>query len=347
MTTRRGSTHSEEDALSKEGLVSIGTHNLYLSVKGPPRDLPHHLFPVVIAISGLGASMAYWGPVQRLLSSSVRFYCYDRSGLGRSEVSTQPRTAENMASELVRLLKAVDVKPPYVLIAHSYGSIIAREFLHLTQSQSRGENISTFFSATPNPVIGMVFIEGSIEHGLLNYPFPSESIRALTTGLDVTKVTGLTNIHMLTDDEWKAFLASTTQPNHQAVSAEEERNMIPSARTLYPRKQFRTPPDKGTLDPSPVLVIKGNNSDDLQKIHDAAVAFGNGTEEDRAKVLQMKDVLSEQDTKWQTQHYALSDNRRAIRIDEGGHNPHMTHPDIVADYVLRMVEEVRTTLSWI
>lgn len=105
MTARRGSSHIEQDALSKEGLVNIGTHNLYLSVRGPQRETPHHLFPVVVAISGLGAGLAYWAPLQRLLSSSVRFYRYDRSGLGRSEISTQSRTAENMASELVRLLR--------------------------------------------------------------------------------------------------------------------------------------------------------------------------------------------------------------------------------------------------
>jgi len=341
MTTQR--VHRDEET-SKDGLVSIGTHNLYLSVRGPPRELPHNLNPVVIAISGLGAGLAYWAPVQRLLSSSVRFYCYDRSGLGRSELSTQIRTAENMASELVRLLKAVNVKPPYVLIAHSYGSIIAREFLHLTQSQSQGESISTFFSATPDPVVGTIFIEGSIEYGLIYHPFPMDSLRAITNGLDVTKVTGLANIHKLTGDEWRAFIASTSQSKHEEVSAKEEWNIIPSARSLMSKKQLAIPPEVGPLDPFPVLVIKGNNSDDLQKIYEAAVAFGNGAEEDRTKVLQAKNILSEQDDKWQTQHFRLSGNHRAFAIGGTGHNPHMTHPDVVVDAVSKLIEEAKTRL---
>jgi len=249
-----------------------------------------------------------------------------------------------MASELVRLLKAVNVKPPYVLIAHSYGSIIAREFLHLTQSQSQGESISTFFSATPDPVVGTIFIEGSIEYGLIYHPFPMDSLRAITNGLDVTKVTGLANIHKLTGDEWRAFIASTSQSKHEEVSAKEEWNIIPSARSLMSKKQLAIPPEVGPLDPFPVLVIKGNNSDDLQKIYEAAVAFGNGAEEDRTKVLQAKNILSEQDDKWQTQHFRLSGNHRAFAIGGTGHNPHMTHPDVVVDAVSKLIEEAKTRL---
>ena len=115
-------------SLEKSGLVSIGTHQLYLSTSGPIRTPGD---PLLIVFPGANAACESWEPVSSLLQDTVRVLRYDRSGLGRSERGPNRDTGPVAADELSILLKAVDLPGPYVLVAHSYGGCVAREFLHL------------------------------------------------------------------------------------------------------------------------------------------------------------------------------------------------------------------------
>ena len=122
---------NEWEVGDKEGLVSIGTHKLYISVLGPPR-LPSQ--PIIIIFPGSGAACDTWKPVSKLISSFARVLLYDRSGLGRSDNSKNRAERESgslSARELSRLLEATEINAPYVLVAHSYGGCVAREFLQL------------------------------------------------------------------------------------------------------------------------------------------------------------------------------------------------------------------------
>ena len=110
------------------GLTSIGTHKLYVSTSGPIR-MPGD--PLLIVFPGANATCESWEPVSSLLQDTVRVLLYDRSGLGRSEYGPNKDTGPIAADELSLLLKVLDLPGPYVLVAHSYGGCVAREFLHL------------------------------------------------------------------------------------------------------------------------------------------------------------------------------------------------------------------------
>ncbi len=112
----------------QSGPVSIGTHKLYVSTSGLNRMSGD---PLLIVFPGANAACESWEPVSSLLHDTVRVLLYDRSGLGRSEHGPNRDTGPIAADELSRLLKAVDLPGPYVLVAHSYGGCVAREFLHL------------------------------------------------------------------------------------------------------------------------------------------------------------------------------------------------------------------------
>ena len=114
------------DYLGEIGLVTVGTHKLYVSTSGPIR-MPGDA--LLIVFPGANATCESWKPVSSLLQDTVRVLLYDRSGLGRSERG--PDTGPMAADELSMLLKAVELPGPYVLVAHSYGGCVAREFLHL------------------------------------------------------------------------------------------------------------------------------------------------------------------------------------------------------------------------
>ena len=112
----------------KAGLISIGTHKLYVSTSGTTR-MPGD--PLLIVFPGANATCESWQPVSSLLRDTVRVLLYDRSGLGRSEKGPNRETGPMAAEELSLLLKAVELPGPYVVVAHSYGGCVAREFLHL------------------------------------------------------------------------------------------------------------------------------------------------------------------------------------------------------------------------
>jgi len=53
---------------------------------------------------------------------------YDRGGLGWSGPSSTARTPANCASELHDLLERAGIKPPYILVGHSFGGLVMRRY---------------------------------------------------------------------------------------------------------------------------------------------------------------------------------------------------------------------------
>lgn len=65
--------------------------------------------------------------VQDEVSKSARICTYDRAGLGWSDPSPKPRTAEVITDELHTLLGNAGIEAPYILVGHSLGGIFVRE----------------------------------------------------------------------------------------------------------------------------------------------------------------------------------------------------------------------------
>jgi pimeloyl-ACP methyl ester carboxylesterase len=100
-------------------LFDIGTHRLHLDVRGSGD-------PPVIFDAALGASSLSWTYVAREVASFTRACAYDRAGFGWSEAGPLPRTAERIADELRRLMAAAGIAPPFVVVGHSFGGLVAR-----------------------------------------------------------------------------------------------------------------------------------------------------------------------------------------------------------------------------
>jgi pimeloyl-ACP methyl ester carboxylesterase len=84
--------------------------------------------PAIILESGIAASSLNWRALQKDLATHGRVISYDRAGFGWSNPSRSPRTIANLTNELESLLAATQVVPPILLVAHSFGSLIVREF---------------------------------------------------------------------------------------------------------------------------------------------------------------------------------------------------------------------------
>lgn len=87
--------------------------------------------PTVVVIPGLGSTAADWAAVDARIGATTRVCAVDRPGLGRSQSAAPgvPATVGRMATEIATLLVGARVRPPYVLVAHSFGGLVARAFV--------------------------------------------------------------------------------------------------------------------------------------------------------------------------------------------------------------------------
>jgi pimeloyl-ACP methyl ester carboxylesterase len=94
--------------------------------------------PTVVLEAGFGADTLSWRDVQPEVGRSTRTCAYDRAGTGNSVAPPGVRAARDEIADLRRLLARARVKPPYVLVGHSYGGVLARVFAHLYPSETAG-----------------------------------------------------------------------------------------------------------------------------------------------------------------------------------------------------------------
>jgi pimeloyl-ACP methyl ester carboxylesterase len=89
-----------------------------------------------------------WSLVQPGVAQFARVCSYDRAGDGWSDLGPHPRTLRQIVYELRTLLDKGGVKPPIVLVGHSYGGWLVR-----------------LYAATyPAEVAGMVLVEAGADN---------------------------------------------------------------------------------------------------------------------------------------------------------------------------------------
>jgi pimeloyl-ACP methyl ester carboxylesterase len=134
-------------------VIDIGTHRLHIRCEGEGT-------PAVIFDAALGASSLSWSLVQPEVARVTRACSYDRAGFGWSDAGPLPRTASRIADELYALLRRAAVRPPYILVGHSFGGLVMR----LWAARHRDE------------VAGLVLIEPAVPE---EWVAPGDEQRAL------------------------------------------------------------------------------------------------------------------------------------------------------------------------
>jgi len=102
-------------------LVDVGGRSLHMVVSG---DGPY----TVVLEAGSGGTSLDWTAVQSGLTAFARVCAYDRAGYGWSDPGNELPTPLQLVSDLHRLLTAGDLKPPYILVGHSFGGFIVSRF---------------------------------------------------------------------------------------------------------------------------------------------------------------------------------------------------------------------------
>jgi len=295
------------------GLVSIGSHRLCLHAQGPNRQSSD---PVVIIISGLGSSITSWAAVRRLLSPFIRVYSYDRSGFGQSDVSPDKPTSTTIVAELSSLLHSAKVKPPYILVAHSWGGILSREFVALR----------------PDDVEGLVLVDANQEHTLENLDWRNPAIWAIAGELDYLTVTGLRAEHKLTDEEWQLYLQEESSAKHKKQANLERAEYASSFPILASKAQLR-PNGPPILGSKPLCILKGRNLRDQKRLYEAGIKAGYGSDEERARYRELLEVMEERDFELQLEPLCLSHVSQFRDAEHSGHNVQLTEPEEIVDAV--------------
>jgi pimeloyl-ACP methyl ester carboxylesterase len=132
-------TNSSESVLKLQK-VDVGGHGLQLLVGGQGS-------PAVVFEGGFGTGIVSWSTVQKEVAAFAQTVSYDRAGLGQSGLGPKPRSAKQIATELHAALEKSGVKPPYVMVGHSFGGIYVRVFADMY----------------PKEVVGIVLIDPSQE----------------------------------------------------------------------------------------------------------------------------------------------------------------------------------------
>lgn len=329
-----------------EGLVRGQKATLYLTAQGSPRLDPAQ--PVVVFEAGLGATSACWGPVARRLDGRLRNYRYDRAGYGRSpsplssSSSSSPpaaRTAEVLAAELLDVLAAAGVRPPYLLVAHSYGGIIAREVL----AQVGGGT---------SAVAGLVLVDANSEATDEELRAPLRALSELASAgmpgnyLALLDLTGL----LAGQDQYTAAeLAQLTMDQGREAAenaaAAEWAGVAASSAALAAREQLDGIPP---LEIQPITVIRGNSKRDYRRVLDALLQGESGsggrrlTPVAQAELRRLAAFVDERfdeiDGRLRRAQLRLSAVGHFIQAKDSGHAVIATEPQLVADAVLAVGE---------
>ena len=123
-------------------LVDIGGRRINLQCMGTNG-------PTVVLMSGIFSWSLIWYKTQSVIAQKARVCAFDRANYGFSDPTPRPQILSEVVDDLHKALQAGSIPGPYVLVGHSYGGPVVRNFV-LTYS---------------NDVVGVVFVDGASEDG--------------------------------------------------------------------------------------------------------------------------------------------------------------------------------------
>ncbi|CEL05011.1 hypothetical protein ASPCAL06133 [Aspergillus calidoustus] len=319
-------------------MIPIGTqqsHSLWTSISGPaaaqnqnrnqdqdpdPKPLSKsRKSPLVVIIAGAGDVAASYVALERLLRPFTRVFLYDRTGLGQSQSAPEGYrpNAVRAAEELHALLSTTKQTQPelvsdptsYILVAHSYGGIIAREFLHLY----------------PETVAGMVLVDCATERSSELLTFPDPNIVAVMGDLNFARVTGLRRDTVLSDEEWRVR-ARDIRAGAEMAGA-EARSFVEVCETLQAKEQVKSQ----ALGDRPLVVIRAKGVRDYELIYEAGLKAGYGSPEQQKAFRELLDRWEGIDREVQEGQLGLSRVNKLVRVEDCGHNVHLVRPEVVVE----------------
>lgn len=119
---------------------TVSINNLAMQVRTGGID---RAGPTIVLEAAFAERLSTWDSIFEQLTMLAPTFAYSRSGLGGSAYDGITPTPAHVAENLHLLLSAAGMKPPYLLVGHSWGGLLVRMFA----------------SQYPGEVKGMVYID--------------------------------------------------------------------------------------------------------------------------------------------------------------------------------------------
>lgn len=203
--------------------------------------------PTVILVSALTAPGYVWTPTQRGVSAFTRACWYDRADVGWSDSGPDPEWADAAARDLHSLTQNAGLRPPLVLVGHSFGGYVIRLYRH----------------SYPGEASGMVFVDTALEDAGTIQGMPHREMPRIPRPVILGLSTVLSRLGMI------RFLASNPGPPPKHWSADEwdvlarlrrQRNILIADAKLGPgRASDDLARATGRLEEMPLIVLTQGN----------------------------------------------------------------------------------------
>jgi pimeloyl-ACP methyl ester carboxylesterase len=296
-------------------MVDLGGHRLHVHCTGKGQ-------PTVVVEAGLGDFSFDWTLVQSRVEKFTRVCTYDRAGYAWSDPGPKPRTYAQINLELRDALKKLGERGSFVLVGHSFGGPVVRNFA----------------ATYPGDVAGMVLVDAVAEDQRVVIQRKAVRLRDVARGETIP----LPRERMLASDQPDLPPQSGPAPGgpieppmdrlplgvqklqlwaQSLPTLEDAEN---SQRTWSPEylSRLHKSPQEGSLGAVPLVVLtraEGGYGDDL----DIPAA-----------------QLESERKSLQAQLARLSKNGKQIVV-RSGHNMQIEAPDAVAEAIRLVVNSVR------
>ena len=308
---------------NKCGLVDVGTARLFVQACGSNRKPDE---PVVVIIQGMGSCASSWTAVIRLLQPYMRVLIYDRAGLGKSEPSRLRPNMSNILHELDQLLAVTHIGPPYLIVAHSWGGVLARQLI----AQSTLSDFS-----------GLVLVDANHERTLQVLDWRVFMDWVKTGGVDFGLALKMEDRYQLLPEEWNEYQQDAARPEHIEQSKKEYAEYALSFRLLASNDILHR--DEPLFGASPVGILVGTNGRDLSMLYNAAISRNHGTPDEVAYFGKWVTEFGDIDFRLQSESTKLSTNFAVIQGPENsGHDVHVTEPAAVAELVKSILKSTES-----
>jgi len=298
--------------------VDIGGYKLHIDIKGKGS-------PAVVMIAGSQAFSFDWSLVMPGISGITQVCTYDRPALAWSDPGPMPRTFDQDIYELHTLLQKSGVKPPYILVGHSLGGIIAR----------------LFEKKYPTEVKGLVLVDATSEDAVLFMNGKIQRLRTFSQNRIIppvkTKPDTSTKIPSMTDMEelWKMmgepkiespFDRLPKKFQEQRIWAMRQPKFLLADNGPYWADEFAAmyADSLYSLGNKPIYVLS-NGRDAFSKNTDSAMKAI------WLEKLEQKEKMSN-----------LSSNSKHIITTKSGHEIHLEEPELVINAIKEVIIAVRT-----
>ena len=300
-------------------LVDIGGYRLHIDVEGKGS-------PAVIFIAGATAFSFDWALVASEISKVTQTVTYDRPALAWSDPGPMPRTLQQDVYELHTLLEKSNVKPPYILVGHSLGGIIAR----------------MFEKKYPEEVKGLVLVDGTSENATLFINNKIQRLRLLSQDrpLPPIKISVDTFTKVPSQKEMDDFLKMVGEPKTDPpfdklppdiqvtrLWAMRQPKILLADNGMYWAEEFSAIYNDSTysLGNKPLFVITSGQNNYPKQLGDSV----------RSELISAK-------LKDQEKIAGLSSNSKHIVTTKSPHEIHLTEPGLVIDAIKEVIHAVKT-----